>query len=42
MAGHVDEHVPLLTAIIESDTKKAAELASQHVVGFERAIRTLI
>ncbi|MGI5500249.1 GntR family transcriptional regulator [Lentzea sp. CA-135723] len=42
MAGHVDEHVPLLTAIIDGDAKKAGELASQHVVGFERAIRALI
>ncbi|MEU0877463.1 GntR family transcriptional regulator [Lentzea sp. NPDC005914] len=42
MAGHVDEHVPLLTAIIEGDAKKAGELASQHVIGFERAIRALI
>ena len=42
MAGHVDEHVPLLTAIIEGDADKASELASQHVIGFERAIRALI
>jgi DNA-binding GntR family transcriptional regulator len=42
MAGHVDEHVPLLTAIIEGDAKKAGELASQHVIGFERAIRALL
>ena len=42
MAGHVDEHVPLLTAIIEGDAKKASELASQHVIGFERAVRALI
>lgn len=42
MAGHVDEHVPLLSAIIEGDAKKAGELAAQHVIGFERAIRALI
>ncbi|MFD5826324.1 GntR family transcriptional regulator [Lentzea sp. NPDC060358] len=42
MAGHVDEHVPLLTAIVEGDQKKASELAAQHVIGFERAIRALI
>jgi DNA-binding GntR family transcriptional regulator len=42
MAGHVDEHVPLLTAVVEGDAEKAGELASQHVVGFERAIRALI
>ncbi|HUQ54113.1 GntR family transcriptional regulator [Lentzea sp.] len=42
MAGHVDEHIPLLTAIVEGDGKKASELAAQHVIGFERAIRALI
>lgn len=42
MAGHVDEHVPLLTAIVEGDGKKAGELAAAHVIGFERAIRALI
>ncbi len=42
MAGHVGEHVPLLTAIIDGDAQKAADLALQHVAGFERAIRTLI
>jgi DNA-binding GntR family transcriptional regulator len=42
MAGHVDEHVPLLTAIVEGDGEKAAELALQHVTGFELAIRALI
>lgn len=42
MAGHVGEHVPLLTAIIDGDADKAAELAGQHVAGFERAIRALI
>lgn len=42
VAGHVDEHIPLLTAIIEGDADKAAELALQHVTGFEQAIRALI
>lgn len=42
MAGHVDEHVPLLTAIIEGDAEKAAALTLEHVAGFEAAIRTLI
>jgi DNA-binding GntR family transcriptional regulator len=42
MAGHVNEHVPLLTAIIEGDAEKAAELTLEHVLGFERAIRALI
>ncbi|TVT25128.1 GntR family transcriptional regulator [Amycolatopsis acidiphila] len=42
MAGHVHEHAPLLTAVIEGDPKKAADLALDHVTGFERAVRTLI
>lgn len=42
MAGHVNEHVPLLTAIISGDADKAAALTLEHVLGFERAIRALI
>lgn len=42
MAGHVGEHGPLLTAIIDGDAEKAADLALQHVSGFETAIRALI
>nr|WP_225958087.1 GntR family transcriptional regulator [Amycolatopsis lexingtonensis] len=42
MAGHVDEHVPLLTAIIEGDAEKAAALTQAHVTGFEAAIRALV
>ena len=42
VAGHVEEHIPLLTAIIEGDADKAAALALQHVTGFEQAIRALI
>lgn len=42
MAYHVDEHVPLLTAIIEGDAEKAAALTLEHVTGFEAAIRALI
>ncbi|WP_020672168.1 GntR family transcriptional regulator [Amycolatopsis nigrescens] len=42
MAGHVNEHRPLLTAIIKGDAKKAAELTLEHVTGFETAIRALI
>ncbi|WP_439382999.1 GntR family transcriptional regulator [Amycolatopsis lexingtonensis] len=42
MAGHVDEHVPLLTAIIEGDAEKAAALTHAHVTGFEAAIRALV
>lgn len=42
MAGHVDEHSPLLTAIAEGDAKKASALTLDHVTGFEEAIRALI
>jgi DNA-binding GntR family transcriptional regulator len=39
LAGHVDEHGPLLRAIIDADAAKASELARTHVTGFEEAIR---
>ncbi|WP_027927558.1 GntR family transcriptional regulator [Amycolatopsis benzoatilytica] len=42
MAGHVDEHLPLLTAIVEGDAKKASALTLDHVTGFEEAIRALL
>ncbi|WP_326835604.1 GntR family transcriptional regulator [Amycolatopsis rhabdoformis] len=42
LAGHVNEHLPLLTAIIEGDADKAAALTLDHVTGFEQAIRALI
>lgn len=42
MAGHVEEHIPLLTAIIDGDGTKAADLTREHVAGFESAIRALI
>ncbi|WP_232376160.1 GntR family transcriptional regulator [Amycolatopsis aidingensis] len=42
VAGHVGEHVPLLTKIIDGDSGAAAELALRHVTGFENAIRALI
>lgn len=42
MAGHIGEHVPLLTAVIDGDAAKAGDLALQHVTGFESAIRALI
>ncbi|MCY9783400.1 GntR family transcriptional regulator [Nocardiopsis sp. EMB25] len=42
VTGHVDEHVPLLTAIIDGEADRAAELALKHVTGFEEAIRALI
>ena len=42
MAGHVSEHGPLLRAVVEGDDEQAAKLATEHVVGFEREVRTLL
>ncbi|MEV6999810.1 GntR family transcriptional regulator [Streptomyces sp. NPDC093982] len=42
MAGHVEEHGPLVEAIVAGDPDKAAQLARSHVEGFERAIRDAI
>ncbi|WP_338894943.1 GntR family transcriptional regulator [Streptomyces sp. TG1A-60] len=39
MAGHVEEHGPLIEAIVAGDPDRAAQLARSHVEGFERAIR---
>ncbi|MFJ8106047.1 GntR family transcriptional regulator [Streptomyces sp. NPDC096132] len=42
MAGHVEEHGPLIEAIVAGDPDKAARLARSHVEGFERAVRDAI
>ncbi|MEW2302830.1 GntR family transcriptional regulator [Streptomyces sp. NPDC006655] len=42
LAGHVQEHGPLLRAVIDGDAEKAAALAEGHVEGFEKAIRSVI
>ncbi|MGP4049946.1 GntR family transcriptional regulator [Streptomyces sp. 2A115] len=42
MAGHVEEHGPLIESIVAGDPDKAAHLAGSHVVGFEQAIRAAI
>ena len=39
---HVEEHVELLQAIAAGDADRAEELAREHVIGFERAIRAVI
>ena len=39
---HVAEHVGLLRAIAEGDADRAEELAREHVIGFEKAIRAVI
>ncbi|MEV7087736.1 GntR family transcriptional regulator [Streptomyces sp. NPDC093085] len=42
MAGHIQEHGPLLRAIVAGEAESAADLARNHVDGFERAIRAVI
>ncbi|WP_407547873.1 GntR family transcriptional regulator [Streptomyces sp. Pv4-95] len=42
MAGHIEEHGPLIQAIVAGDPDKAAHLSRSHVEGFERAIREAI
>ena len=39
---HVNEHAPLLTAIVSGDADRAAELARDHVTGFEAGVRAVI
>ncbi|MDI3388432.1 GntR family transcriptional regulator [Streptomyces sp. B-S-A8] len=42
MSGHVEEHSPLIEAIVAGDADRAGRLARGHVEGFERAIREAI
>ena len=42
VAGHVNEHVGLLTAILDGDADRAAEIAREHVIGFESGVRAVI
>lgn len=42
MASHVEEHSPLIEAIVAGDADQAAALARAHVEGFEQAIRAAI
>ena len=42
VGGHIDEHVPLLRAVIGADQDTAARLARQHVIGFEEAVRAVL
>ncbi len=41
MAGHIAEHGDLLAAIIGGDAERAAAIARQHVVGFDKAVRAV-
>jgi DNA-binding FadR family transcriptional regulator len=38
----VTEHIALLRAIAAGDADRAGDLAREHVLGFERAIRAVI
>jgi DNA-binding GntR family transcriptional regulator len=40
--AHVGEHVELLRAIASGDADRAEDLAREHVIGFEKAIRAVI
>ena len=42
VATHITEHVKLLRAIVDGDADLAAELALEHVVGFEQEVRSVI
>lgn len=42
MAVHVTEHGPLLRAVLAGDAELAAQLTSQHIGHFDRAIRAAI
>ncbi|BBH15807.1 GntR family transcriptional regulator [Nocardioides baekrokdamisoli] len=42
LAAHIEEHGPLLEAVISGDGDRAAELAGKHVIHFESEIRALI
>ncbi|MGI5350441.1 GntR family transcriptional regulator [Streptomyces sp. CA-250714] len=42
VSGHIEEHRPLLAAIIDGNAEKAAELSRSHVEGFEQAVRAAI
>ncbi|RSM50451.1 GntR family transcriptional regulator [Actinoplanes sp. ATCC 53533] len=42
VATHVQQHGPLLRAIVAGDADGAASQAREHVAGFERQVRTLL
>jgi DNA-binding GntR family transcriptional regulator len=42
VSDHINEHVALLTAIVDGDADRAADLARDHVLGFEAAVRAVI
>ncbi|MFJ2621748.1 GntR family transcriptional regulator [Glutamicibacter sp. NPDC087344] len=40
--GHISEHATLLQLILDGDADAAAQLAAEHVRGFERAVRAIL
>lgn len=42
VVDHINEHAPLLTAIVAGDADTASELAREHVTGFEAGVRAVI
>lgn len=42
VAGHIDEHVDLLDAIVARDADKAKAMALGHIVSFEQTIRAVL
>ncbi|MFT4471676.1 GntR family transcriptional regulator [Arthrobacter sulfonylureivorans] len=42
VAGHITEHVQLLDSIVDGDADRAAELALEHIAGFEKTIRAVL
>ncbi|WP_188987529.1 GntR family transcriptional regulator [Saccharopolyspora thermophila] len=39
---HIEEHVGLLRAVADGESRKAEKIARDHVTGFEKAIRAII
>ena len=42
VTAHVEEHRPLLQAIVDGDAERAAGMARAHVEGFEAQVRALL
>ncbi|WP_245907396.1 GntR family transcriptional regulator [Leucobacter massiliensis] len=42
ISGHITEHIDLLSAILDGDSERAAQLAGDHVRNFEATVRTVL
>ncbi len=42
VSEHITEHIRLLHAIADGDADQASKLAYNHVLDFERSIRTVL